>query len=48
MKFSENLETFSVYFAQFLESTSNFKHFDKEDDSCTLYISEITDYERHS
>ena len=32
MQLSEKLKTFSQFFLPFLESTSNFKHFEKKDD----------------
>ena len=32
MQFSENWYSFSEFFIAFLESTSNFKHFEKRDD----------------
>ena len=32
MQLSEKRKTFSEFFVSFLESTSNFKHFDKKDD----------------
>ena len=34
---------FPDYFVSFLESTSNFKHFQKKDDRRTYFISEITE-----
>ena len=37
---------FSDFLVPFLESTSNFKHFEKKDDRHTYYLSEITDCER--
>ena len=42
-----SLKLFSQYFAQFLESTSSFKHFDQSYDPRRLCIFEITDCERH-
>ena len=47
MQLSKNLNTFSESFAQFLESTSNFKHFEKINDPCSLCIFENIDSERH-
>ena len=44
MILSKNLTTFSQYFAKFLESTSNFKHFEKNDDPRSLCIFRITAY----
>ena len=32
MQLSEKRKTFSEFFVPFLESTSNFKHFDEKDD----------------
>ena len=37
---------FSYFFVPFLESTSNFKHFEKKDDRHTYFLSEITECER--
>ena len=37
---------FSDFFVSFLESTSNFKHFEKKDDRHTYFISEITECEK--
>ena len=37
---------FSDLFVPFLESTSNFKHFEKKDDCHSYFISEITDCEK--
>ena len=36
---------FSDFFVPFLESTSNFKHFEKKDDRHRYFSSEITDCE---
>ena len=38
--------TFSDFLVPFLESTSNFKHFEKKDDRHTYFISEITECEK--
>ena len=46
MQISEKLKIFSEFFVPFLESTSNFKHFEKKDDRHSYFISEITDCER--
>ena len=46
MQLSEKRKTFSEFFVPFLESTSNFKHFEKKDDRHTYFISEITECER--
>ena len=37
---------FSEFLVSFLESTSNFKHFEKKDDCHSYFISEIADCER--
>ena len=39
-------KTFSDFLVPFLESTSNFKHFEKKDDRHTYFISEITECEK--
>ena len=44
---SKRLETFSQDFAQFLESTSNFKNFEEKDDPRSLCIFEVSDCESH-
>ena len=36
MQLSKKVKAFSGYFTQFLESTSNFKHFEKTDDPPSL------------
>ena len=46
MQLSLKPTIFSDFFVQFLESTSNFKHFEKKDDRHTYYLSEITECER--
>ena len=46
MQLSEKLKTFSQLFVPFLESTSNFKHFEIKDDGHSQCISEITDCEK--
>ena len=46
MQLSEKRKTFSEFFVPFLESTSNFKHFEKKDDRHTYFLSEITECER--
>ena len=46
MQLSLKPTIFSHFFVPFLESTSNFKHFEKKDDRHSYFISEITDYER--
>ena len=37
---------FSDFFVRFLESTSNFEHFEKKDDCQSYFISEIADCEK--
>ena len=37
---------FPDFFVAFVESSSNFKHFEKKDDRQSFFISEITDCER--
>ena len=39
-------ETFSDSFVSLLESTSNFKHFEKKEDCHSYFISEFTDCQR--
>ena len=46
MHLSLKLKIFSDLFVPFLESTSNFKHFEKKDDPHTYFISQITECER--
>ena len=46
MQLSLKPKTFSDSFPSFLESRSNFKHFQKKDDRHSYFISEITDCER--
>ena len=46
MQLSLKPTIFSHFFVPFLESTSNFKHFEKKDDSHSYFISEITHCER--
>ena len=46
MKLSLESKFFWDFFGPFLESTSNFKHFEKKDDSHTYFVSEITEYEK--
>ena len=43
---SLQLKIFSDFFVPFLESTSNFKHFEKQDDCHSYFIIEITGCER--
>ena len=45
MQISWKQKTVSDFVVQFLESTSNFKHFEKKDDLHTYFISEIADCE---
>ena len=42
LQLSLKLKTLCDFFNPFLESTSNFKHFEKEDDSHSYFITEIT------
>ena len=46
MQFSEKRRTFSQSYASFLESNSNFKHFERKIDRHSQSISEITDCEK--
>ena len=46
MQLSLKETIFSDLFVPFLESTSNFKHFETTDDRHNYFISEITDWER--
>ena len=46
MQLSLKPKTLSDFYDPFLESTSNFKHFEKKDDCYRNFISEITDCER--
>ena len=45
MQLSKKRKTCSDFFVWFHESTSNFKHFEKNDDGHSLYISELIDCE---
>ena len=47
MQLSQKVKTFFEYIAQFMESTWNFKHFEKNDDPRILCISQITDCEMY-
>ena len=42
---SEKGKTFSEFFAPFLQSQSNFKHFEKKDDGHSLHISKMINSE---
>ena len=46
MQLSLKPTIYSDFFVPFLESTSNFKHFEKKDDRHTYFLSEITECER--
>ena len=46
MQLSLKATIFSDFFVQFLESTSNFKHFEKQDDSHSSFIWENRHCER--
>ena len=41
-------EKIFYFFSRFFKSTSNFEHFEKEDDPQSLYVFEITGCERRS
>ena len=45
MQLSEKEKTFSRFFAPFLDSSSNFEHFERKDGRRSQGISEITDCE---
>ena len=45
MKLSEKVKIFSQFFTAFLNSTFNFEHFEKKDESHSLCLSEIVDCE---
>ena len=45
MQFSQKYRTFSAFFASFLKSSLNFEDFEKNDDSHSFCVSEITDAE---
>ena len=47
MQLSQKQETFSEYFCDFLKSSLDLEHFQKEDDSHSSDISEIMDSEKH-
>ena len=47
MQLFKNLKIVCQYFAQFLESTSNFQHFEDKDDPRSLCIFEIKDCEMY-
>ena len=46
MQLSLKPQIFSNFIVPFLESRSNFKHFEKKDDRRTYFISEITECEK--
>ena len=46
MQLSLKSTIFCYFFVSFLESTSNFKNFEKNDDRQTYFISEITEREK--
>ena len=46
MKLSLKVRIFPDFFVPFLESTSNFKRFEKKDDRHNNFLSEITESER--
>ena len=43
---SKKHKAFSPFFLAFSKSTLNFEHFQKKDDPCSLFISEITHSEK--
>ena len=45
MQLSQKQKTFSQFFAAFLKSTLNFKHFESKDDPHRFCIFEVTDSE---
>ena len=47
MQLSQKQETCSQFFSGFLKSSLHFEHFQKEDDSHSSDISEITDSGKH-
>ena len=47
MQLSKILKTFSRSFAELVQSTSNFKHFEKKDVPRSVCIFEITHCKRH-
>ena len=46
MQISLKLKAFCRSFVPFLDSASNFEHFEKKDDRHSCFISEITDCQR--
>ena len=46
MQLCKILKTFSQHFAELVESTSNFKHFEKKDNPRSVYTFEITHCDR--
>ena len=46
MQLSKNVKAFLQYLAQFLESTSSFKHFGKGDDPRSLCTFQIADCQK--
>ena len=47
MEISKILKTFTLQFAQLVQSLSNSKYFEKKDDRCSVCIFEVTDCEKH-
>ena len=47
MQLSKKLKTFYEFFCPFLKSSSNFEHFEQEDDIHSQFISEIIDCQRY-
>ena len=46
MQLSKKLKNFCHFFSPFLKSASYFKYFEEKDDSHSVCISEVTDYQR--
>ena len=47
MQLYKILQTFSQHFAQLEESTSDFQHFEENDERCSVCIFAVTHFERH-
>ena len=48
MELSKKVKIFSEFFSPFLKSSSNFEHFEKQDNIQSQCISENIDWERYS
>ena len=46
MQLSKKLKNFCHFFSPFLKSASYFKYFEEKDNSHSVCISEVTDYQR--